>query len=895
MTATPLKAVAAVALMAASAQAQSTGSNNPGNSDKSTSTVLLSLAINAAIAAAQVSAFLILRPRFPKIYRPKTFLGPKEERVQPLSDSLFGWIVPFLKKPSADIVQIQGLDAYMFVQYLEMMLWVLGPIFIFTWALLLPVYAASTSGGKTGFQLLTFGQVGNGEVEQKRYVAPLLVSYVVTGWICFNIRKYMLRFIKLRQDFLVSPKHASLAQARTLLVTGIPNEYLGERKLKELYSQMPGGVERVWLNRDLKELPEIFDERNQLLNKLEAVEAKVAKAGLKKVTKGKIDPNGAEADDVIDRYLTQKEKPTMKIGAKLGCLGGQKVDAQQHLRAEIERLNQEIETRRGNHSEYKPANAAFLLFRTQVGCHMAKNMTVHHEPYKMSRRYIEAHPNSVIWPNLSMNPYAQKLRTAIFWALTFVFIIVWLPLIAFTAIVSNLQGLCTEVSWLSWVCKIGPATGIIQGFLPTILLAVLNILLPIILRLFARLSGMPTRSDVELSLTDRMTWFNIIDNFLLFTIISGVSGGIKDIVPILSNPTELPSLISQYIPAANIFYISFIILQALAGASGGLLQVVGLIIYYVKGFLLASTPRKSWHIHHDMGSPAWGTLFPAITLVTIISFGYMILAPLINGFAFVAFVLFFFLYKYTATYVWDIKPENETAGLFFVKALNASLAGLYVSQLILTVLFFTAQYTNAAGQRTQSSIPEGVFMVILMVLTVAFHVILFDSVGDLPTALPLTIVEPAHGSNGSDNGTMYNNGNMSAHEKQKLLGGGHSPDGNHTAAPLSTSVDAHGKSSQNDPYAAGVGAGGARSAGQVTAATAGNGNSGETDQDTFLHPALRDPQRTLWFARDKLGFSAEAVARAREHRLDATDEGADFNEKNKIQTDVYVPPGEDLN
>lgn len=896
--ATPAWLAAAALAAVTSVNAQSTGGGSPTQEDASVQTVLYALAINAAIAAAQVIVFMILRPRFPKIYRPKSYLGPKEERVEPLPDGLFSWIVPFIKKPSSDILEIQGLDAYMFVQYLEMMLVILGPIFIFTWALLIPVYAASTSGGKTGFNLLTFGQVGTGEVEQKRYVAPLLVSYVVTGWICWNIRKYMLRFIRLRQEFIVSPKHSSLAQARTLLVTGIPNSHLGEKKLKELYSHMPGGVERVWLNRDLKELPEIFDERNKLLNKLEATEAKVAKASLKKVKKGKVDDKGNAADDALDRYLTQKERPTMKVGAKLGCLGGQKVDALQHLRAEIERLNGEIESRRGENTDYKPANAAFLLFRTQVGCHMAKNMTVHHEPYKMSRRYIEAHPNEIVWNNLSMNPYAQKLRTAIFWALTFVFIIIWLPLIGFTAIVSNLQGLCSQAKWLSWVCFNSSVTGIIQGFLPTIFLAVLNILLPIILRLFARLSGIPTRSEIELSLTDRMTWFNVIDNFLLFTIISGVAGGIDKIVDVLSQPTELPSLISQYIPKANTFYLSFITLKALSGAAGGLLQVAGLVVYYIKGFLLASTPRKSWHIHHDLGSPAWGTLFPSITLVTIIAFGYMILAPVINGFAFVAFILFYLLYKYTAMYVWDIKPETETSGLFFVKALNASLAGLYVSQLILVVLFFTAQSTSANGSRSQSAIPEGVFMVILMVLTVAFHVILFDSVGDLPTALPLTLVGPAQHTTGfgGDNQTLYGNGNASAHEKQKLLAGGqgYSPDGHHSAAPLSNvSLDASGRPSHShgtDPYGSGAGAGGAPSVGQVTAA-----ESGESDENTFLHPALRDPQRTLWFARDRLGISADAVARAREHRLDATDEGASFNEKNKIQTDVYVPPGEDLN
>ncbi|PWN30272.1 DUF221-domain-containing protein [Jaminaea rosea] len=893
------RATALVALVGAAtmASAQSTGSSNP-TSGGSTSTVLLALAINAAIAAGMVTAFIILRPRFPKIYRPKSFLGPKEERVEPLPDSLFGWIMPFYKRPSKAIIESNGLDAYMFVNYIEMMIWILGPIFIFTWILLLPVYAASTSGDKTGFQLLTFGQVGNGPTEQKRYVAPLLAQWVITFWICWIVRKYVLNFIKLRQDFIVSPRHASTAQARTLLITGIPNDFLGEQKLKELYSHMPGGVERVWLNRDLKELPDIFDERTKALNKLEATESKIIKTAYKKVKKNKVAEGGMEADDAVDRYLTKKERPTMKVGAKLGCLGGQKVDAVEHLRSDIERLNKELASRRGDETDYTPANAAFLLFRTQVGCHMAKNMTVHHEPYKMARRYIEAHPDAVIWPNLSMNPYAQKIRTAAFWALTFVFIGVWLPLIAFTAIVSNLNGLCTEVPFLSWVCLIPkPALGIIQGFLPTILLAVLNILLPIILRLFARLSGLPTRTEVELSLQQRMTWFNLIDNFLLFTIISGVSGGISRIVPILSNPSGLPSLISQYIPLANIFYISFIILQALSGAGGGLLQVAGLVIYYIKAFLLGSTPRKVWHIHHDVGAPAWGTLFPAITLITTVTFGYAVLAPLINGFAFVAFILFFILYKYTATYVWDMKPANETSGLFFMQAINASMAGLYVSQLILTVLFFTAQQRNADGTSSQSSIPEGVFMIILMVLTVAFHIVLFDSVGDLPTALPLTLLPAASSSSYSDHATgshgAYGNDGYSPNEKQHALRQSESTayGGSNPAAPAVPATGVNVTHGARPPV---NGNGQYGNGGAPTKTMGSEGGDDGASEDTFLHPALRDPQRTVWLPRDRFGLSAHAVNRAREHGIDATDEGTGFNEKNRIETDVYVPPGEKM-
>lgn len=52
--------------------------------------------------------------------------------------------------------------------------------------------------------------------------------------------------------------------------------------------------------------------------------------------------------------------------------------------------------------------------------------------------------------------------------------------------------------------------GIISGILPPVLLAVLFMLLPIVLRLLARLEGIPKRTGLELSLMDRFFIFEVI-------------------------------------------------------------------------------------------------------------------------------------------------------------------------------------------------------------------------------------------------------------------------------------------------------------------------------------------------------------------------------------------------
>jgi len=61
----------------------------------------------------------------------------------------------------------------------------------------------------------------------------------------------MAHFVTVRQQYLISKDHSSSAQASTILVTGVPRRYLNEHALEKLYSRLPGGVRKVWLNRSV--------------------------------------------------------------------------------------------------------------------------------------------------------------------------------------------------------------------------------------------------------------------------------------------------------------------------------------------------------------------------------------------------------------------------------------------------------------------------------------------------------------------------------------------------------------------------------------------------------------------------------------------------------------------
>lgn len=149
-----------------------------------------------------------------------------------------------------------------------------------------------------------------------------------------------------------------------------------------------------------------------------------------------------------------------------------------------------------------------------------------------------------------------------------------------------------------------------------------------------------------------------------------------------------------------------------------------LVLYYVKNTLLRSTPRSVYTIKYSPRTSIWGTLFPTTNLLVIITLGYSIISPIINGLAFAAFLLFYFLYKYLFTWVNDQPRSSETGGLFFPKAIQHLFVGLYIQQLCLCALFFLARNSHD----DPSAIPEGALMVVLIVLTASITWPTFDQV-----------------------------------------------------------------------------------------------------------------------------------------------------------------------
>ena len=99
----------------------------------------------------------------------------------------------------------------------------------------------------------------------------------------------MRHFVIKRQQHLIDPAHSSTAQANTIMITGIPPKYITKKALTELFAPLPGGVRKIWLNRDLKQIPKIHDARLKACQILENAETKLIKTAVEMNAKKTVD------------------------------------------------------------------------------------------------------------------------------------------------------------------------------------------------------------------------------------------------------------------------------------------------------------------------------------------------------------------------------------------------------------------------------------------------------------------------------------------------------------------------------------------------------------------------------------------------------------------------------
>ncbi|EXJ72393.1 uncharacterized protein A1O5_04897 [Cladophialophora psammophila CBS 110553] len=748
-----------------------------GSNSSSTSNLVATLVPVLIWAALCIIIFVILRRKCPRVYAPRASLKSLEphEKSAPLPNGWFNWFTEFYRIPSVFVLNHSSLDGYLFLRFLRVLAVICLVGIGLLWPVLLPIHATGGAGNQ-GLDCLTMGNV----VNHNRLYAHALLSWVYFAFILYMVSRECVYYINLRQAYLLSPFYANRLSSRTVLYMNVPRHYLDEQRLRWMLGR---SVKRIWIPQTTSELERLVKEREQTAMRLEKAEfelIKMANAARTKVLKRAESErkqesshpppepehrsgNGPESGSksgtaavirapdnpegvayptkemrertlpdvngsVASQWIPHSSRPHHRPIANYG----RRVDTIKWTRNQIKKLNSQIAKVRRDQL-FKTEGmlpSVFVEFETHTDAQHAYQTLTHHRPLHMAQRFLGVRPFEIIWESLSMSWLETIARKFLIKALITAMIIFWAIPSALVGTISNIDYLSEKVSFLGWVGDLPSAVkGILSGVVPALALSLLMSIVPGILRYCARLGGVPTLSMIELYTQHAYFAFQVVQVFLITTLTSAASAAVTKL---LEDPTTAKDLLSQNLPKASNFYLSYFLLQSLALGSGGLVQFGNLFQLYVFQKYISS-PRKMYLRWHRLQRIHWGTVFPVYTNLGVITLSYALIAPIILGFAAVGLLFLHIVYRYNLIYVYD--SEVDTRGLVYPRALMHLLLGLYFSEVCMIGLF-----------SIKGAYVPVVLTVALLVLTGLVHTSLLDALGPLLWSLPksLTVQEDQH-------------------------------------------------------------------------------------------------------------------------------------------------------
>lgn len=163
---------------------------------------------------------------------------------------------------------------------------------------------------------------------------------------------------------------------------------------------------------------------------------------------------------------------------------GQKVDTIDWCREQLTTLITETDAAQAAYlnGETKKVGGVFIEFATQADAQGAFQTLSHHQALHMSPRYIGVNPSEVVWKSQTITWWHRVIRRLAVVGFITALIVFWAIPVGIVGIVSKVSYL-EGIQWLSWLKKIPrPIMGVIGGLLPSVALAILMSLVPIIMR-----------------------------------------------------------------------------------------------------------------------------------------------------------------------------------------------------------------------------------------------------------------------------------------------------------------------------------------------------------------------------------------------------------------------------
>ncbi|KAI1128433.1 DUF221-domain-containing protein [Nemania abortiva] len=711
----------------------------PGSKD-----IYVQLVLSFALGVSAFIAFCILRPRWKTLYAARKRHTNPEIALPVLPDSFLGWIPALYRVTEEQVLASAGLDAFVFLSFFKMSLRLFGTMLFFSVVVLWPIHKAfdydswPDSGRpkppndtsiylRSPFDSLypdeTFALAMKDKSKPDDKIPSYLWSYLVFTWFFSLLTIYFMnaetfRVVKTRQDYLGTQ---STVTDRTFRLTGIPKDLRTETKIKEFVENLEiGHVRSVNLCRNWSEIDGLMVQRRNILRKLEEAwsayrsqNAMVSRSAIRNNIVSDENEQGDDHDDHDDHeehadenrrllasdslrgLVGERERPKIRLRFGFLKMQNRKIDALDYYEEQLRQLDRKILDARKK--DYAPTDTAFVQMDSIAACQMAIQATVDPRPGQLLIKPAPS-PYDVIWKNTYASRYRRRLQSgAVTIFITSLTILWFFPV----ALLAQLLSICTisqiAPSLASTLQRHEVTRALVRTGLPTLVVSLLNVLVPYLYDYLSNIQGSISQGEVELSVISKNFFFVFFNIFVVYAV-SG-SAALADFWQIikdsLSDTNTIAAKIAASITTLSNFYLNFIMLQGFGLFPFKLLQFgsVSMYPFYRMG---AKTPRD----FAELVQPNlfnYGFYLPTALLIFILCLVYSVLpgSELVLLLGVCYFGLGYFVYKYQLLYSMD-QPQHAT-GRAWPMICRRIILGLISFQVVmLAILVLRKAFSEAA-------------------------------------------------------------------------------------------------------------------------------------------------------------------------------------------------------
>ncbi|KAK9845039.1 hypothetical protein WJX74_009951 [Apatococcus lobatus] len=648
-------------------------------------------------------------------YEPKIFTaGGGLKRPPALPKGIFRWTIPTLSASRQTISNVAGADGAMYIMLLRFGIELFAVLSVATLIIILPTNikgnaiarGLAASAGSTTFTDLDTVTMTNVARRSNLLWIHALVTWAATLWIFWMVWRYTKQALNLRMDYFMRTKKG--AETHSVLVRDVPGqggmfamgggggENEPDRGSQKGDSGVASAVRGV-LSRGFRHADQDAGSGN-MSGSIELTRAENGASGDGDVVEeihpmhntSKLDPLVKEykklqqnledlVDDIKFRKLHGKPikpKQVRVIGLRYGSWGLQKygkkpvkVDALEFWPARLEHLQHEIKAEQP-HAEDATLSNAFVTFK-----YRKEQVQAIQHPTRGCKIKAAPAPSDIVWQNIKLSGKQRKVRFMVIWVLFALLALFYMiPVGAIQAIleVQRLQ----NITPFKQLVNISFTRSLIESILPVIVLKLFLALLPKILAFMNTKQGISSRSGNDFGVVKKYFIFQVITVFFASFIGGSFFTQLKQWV---KDPGSAVTIIGSAAPKTSIFFLTFIVLQALLASPIQFLRLFALLIYWLLT-VMAGTERAKRRVWSQQ-SLLYGPYVPDHTIIILLGIVFCCVNPLLCVAACVYFCIVWLLEKYNMLYVWQ--ETYQAGGKLWLSIIPQVLSGVFIFHIMM--------------------------------------------------------------------------------------------------------------------------------------------------------------------------------------------------------------------